>query len=114
VTQQQIQLYEVGANRVGASRLSQFAAALDVPLETLTNSTPTTPVLFAQAILARAQALRLLKAFHRIPGVRTREAILRLIESVGGGRSRRRPSRRHRIKSVGGRRSRRRPSRRHR
>jgi transcriptional regulator with XRE-family HTH domain len=89
VTQQQIQLYEVGANRVGASRLSQFAAALDVPLETLTNSTPTTPVLFAQAILARAQALRLLKAFHRIPGVRTREAILRLIESVGERQSRR-------------------------
>jgi transcriptional regulator with XRE-family HTH domain len=89
VTQQQIQLYEVGANRVGASRLIQFAAALGVPLETLTNSTPTAPDLFARARLARAQALRLLDAFHRIPSVRTREAILRLIESVGERQSRR-------------------------
>jgi transcriptional regulator with XRE-family HTH domain len=89
VTQQQIQLYEIGANGLGASRLSQIAAALGVPLETLTNSKPTAPDLFGRARLARAEALRLLDAFHRIPGVRTREAILRLIESVGERQSRR-------------------------
>jgi transcriptional regulator with XRE-family HTH domain len=93
VTQQQIQLYEVGVNRVGASRLGQFAAALGVPLETLTNSTPTGPDLSVRALLARAQALRLLDAFHRIPGIRTREAIMRLIESHGA-RQPRRPRRR--------------------
>jgi transcriptional regulator with XRE-family HTH domain len=37
VTLQQIQKYETGLNRVGASRLTQIAEALDVPLAALFN-----------------------------------------------------------------------------
>jgi transcriptional regulator with XRE-family HTH domain len=83
VTQQQIQLYEKGANCVAAGQLGQVAAALGVPLEILTDTSPTAPDLTQRALAANTQALRLLKSFQRIPSLRTREAVMLLIESVG-------------------------------
>src|SRR5215470_14427679 len=59
VTQQQIQLYEKGANGFGAGQLSQLAAALGVPLEILTDLSPTAPEGSGGALLARAQTVRL-------------------------------------------------------
>src|SRR6266481_7102226 len=41
VTFQQIQKYEKGANRVGASRLTQIADTLGVPIPTLFDGAPT-------------------------------------------------------------------------
>src|ERR1700740_1522580 len=41
VTFQQIQKYEKGANRVGASRLTQIADVLGVPIPTLFDGAPT-------------------------------------------------------------------------
>lgn len=93
VTFQQIQKYEHGANRVGASRLSQIAGALDVPLTTLFDGSSavgrTGPDLSGRELLANPHALRLVQAFHKIPGGKQRVAVLHLIESLGKGQSRR-------------------------
>ena len=43
VSFQQVQRYENGANRVGASRLTQVANALEVPLLSLFDGTTTRP-----------------------------------------------------------------------
>ena len=108
VTPQQIQKYENGANRVGASRLSQIAGALGVPLATLFDGRPSNGHwratdgraavdLDGGALLADPHALRLAQAFAEIPGNRRRAAILRLIETIGNGTSRpRRPGRERR------------------
>ena len=91
VTFQQIQKYENGANRVGASRLDQIAGALGVGLSTLFDGSKTAnredPDLSGRALLAHPHALRLVQAFDLIPG-KKRMAILRLIESVGHGHAR--------------------------
>jgi transcriptional regulator with XRE-family HTH domain len=93
VTFQQIQKYENGANRVGASRLSQLAGALGVPLGTLFDGSPAAgrsgPDLSGRELLANPHALRLVQAFHRISGGKQRLAVLHLIERIG-----KRPSRR--------------------
>ena len=96
VTFQQVQKYERGANRVGAGRLSQIAQALDVPLNNLFDGRPAAArsdtELSVGALLARPHSLRLLQAFDRIGDQRRRLAVLRLIESVGGGSTRRQRS----------------------
>jgi transcriptional regulator with XRE-family HTH domain len=100
VTFQQIQKYENGANRVGASRLSQLAGALGVPLGTLFDGSPaagrTGPDLAGRELLANPHALRLVQAFHKIPGGKQRLAVLHLIERIGKGQSRRTSSGRRR------------------
>ena len=96
VTPQQIQKYENGANRVGASRLSQIAGALAVPLATLFDGRATNgyagPDPFGHALLSDPNALRLAQAFDTIPPSRSRIAILRLVETIGNGKSGDRPS----------------------
>jgi transcriptional regulator with XRE-family HTH domain len=102
VTHQQIQKYESGANRVGASRLDQIAGALAVPLTALFHGQPTfnrqptnghaDPDLHGGALLADPHALRLAQAFDMLPANRSRIAIMRLIETIGNGRSRDRRS----------------------
>ena len=104
VTFQQVQKYEKGANRVGASRLDQIAGALGVPLATLFEGRPSNgsaaprhgrasnghapPDLDGGALLTNRHALRLAQAFDGIPGSRRRIAILRLVESLGNITSR--------------------------
>lgn len=96
VTHQQIQKYENGANRVGASRLSQIAGALSVPLAALFEGSATNGHagrdLDGGALLTDAHALRLAQAFATLRASRSRIAILRLVETIGNGRSRRRRS----------------------
>jgi transcriptional regulator with XRE-family HTH domain len=107
VTPQQIQKYENGANRVGASRLDQIAGALGVSLATLFDGRPSNghgrasnghaaPDLDGGALLTNRHALRLAQAFDEVPGTRRRTAILRLIESLGNGRSAHQPAGRRR------------------
>jgi len=92
VTFQQIQKYEKGANRVGASRLTQIAGVLGVGLPTLFEGTPTAgqavPEASARALLTHPHSLRLLQAFDRIPSDSMRNAVLQMIESIAGTRSR--------------------------
>jgi transcriptional regulator with XRE-family HTH domain len=93
VTFQQIQKYEKGANRVGASRLTQISGVLGVPLPTLFEGTPTAgqpmPDQSARALLTHPHSLRLLQAFDKITSDAMRSAVLQMIESIAGGRPRR-------------------------
>jgi transcriptional regulator with XRE-family HTH domain len=93
VTFQQIQKYEKGANRVGASRLTQIAGVLGVPLPTLFEGTPTAGQAVqdqsGRALLTHPHSLRLLQAFDKITSESMRAAVLQMIESIAGGRSRR-------------------------
>jgi transcriptional regulator with XRE-family HTH domain len=104
VTFQQIQKYENGANRVGASRLTQIAGALGVSLNTLFDGSAaagrTAPDLSGRELLAHPHALRLVQAFHKIPGGKQRIAVLHLIERIGKGRPRRGVSGRRRKRQL--------------
>jgi transcriptional regulator with XRE-family HTH domain len=81
---QQVQKYESGANRVGASRLSRIAAALGISIgELFEPSPPKSPNSKSPFhLLADRDALRVLTAFARTKDPRVRRAIARLVESV--------------------------------
>jgi len=87
VTFQQVQKYEQGTNRVGASRLNEIARVLRVPLARLFEGSDAAvgkgPDESADSLLAHPHALRLTKAFHRIARTKARLAIVHLIEAVG-------------------------------
>src|ERR1700712_1371371 len=84
VTFQQVQKYEKGINRVGASRLSRIATVLDVSIGELfespggTLADSTSPF----RLLAEPGALRLLKAYARTSDPCVRRAIIELAEST--------------------------------
>src|SRR5216684_5373196 len=65
VTFQQVQKYEKGANRVGASRLQQIADVLGVPIPTLFDGASTaadhSPLQTARSFLAKPHSLRLVQ-----------------------------------------------------
>src|SRR5262245_29744278 len=100
VTFQQVQKYENGANRVGAGRLTEIARVLDVPILALFEGSATArlggddPFEPGRALLAQPHAIRLARAFHKIPNVKTRLAIVHLIEAVAETPARRGASRR--------------------
>ncbi len=86
VTFQQVQKYEKGANRVGASRLTQIADVLGVPIPTLFEGAPsaghTPPEQSPRYLLAKPHSLRLLQGFDKIDNDATRLAVLHLVESL--------------------------------
>src|SRR3981189_3829366 len=83
VTFQQVQKYEKGANRVGASRLTQIADVLGVPIPTLFDGAPTAAQTSteptARFLLAKPHSLRLLQGFDKIDNDATRLAVLHLV-----------------------------------
>jgi transcriptional regulator with XRE-family HTH domain len=101
VTFQQVQKYEKGANRVGASRLTLIADVLQVPLPTLFDGAGTAGQVASsdatpRSLLAKPQSLRLLQAFDRVKDDGTRMALLAVIECLannGSGKEPERPSR---------------------
>ncbi|MCK1517505.1 helix-turn-helix transcriptional regulator [Bradyrhizobium sp. 190] len=84
VTFQQVQKYERGANRVGASRLSQIASVLGVSVGELFESPGAgSPGLSSPVrLLAEPGALRVLKAYARTTSPHVRLCIAKLVESV--------------------------------
>jgi transcriptional regulator with XRE-family HTH domain len=83
VSFQQVQKYEKGANRVGASRLSQIASVLGITVGELFES-PQEKIVAANSpvhLLAEPGALRVLKAYVRTNS-RIRLAIAKLVESI--------------------------------
>lgn len=84
VTFQQVQKYEKGANRVGASRLSQIASVLGISVGELFESPGdgasglNSPI----HLLAEPGALRVLKAYARTTSPRVRLSIAKLVESI--------------------------------
>ncbi len=86
VTFQQVQKYEKGANRVGASRLTLIADVLGVPISTLFDGAPTAahsaPEQSPRYLLSKPHSLRLLQDFDKIDNDATRLAVLHLVESI--------------------------------
>jgi transcriptional regulator with XRE-family HTH domain len=84
VTFQQVQKYEKGTNRIGASRLSRIAAVLGVSVGELFESpgekAGDSALLFR--LLAEPGALRVLKAYTRTSDPRVRHAIAELVEGI--------------------------------
>ncbi len=106
LTFQQVQKYERGANRVGASRLFDLSRVLDVPVsfffDDMTDDLKTqTPALIAgagelneplapfdQDPMARRETLELVRAYYRISDPQVRKRVYELakvLAEVGGG-----------------------------
>lgn len=84
VTFQQVQKYERGADRVGASRLSQIASVLGVSVgELFESSGAKSPDLNSPVrLLAEPGAMRVLEAYARTTSPRLRLRITKLVESI--------------------------------
>jgi transcriptional regulator with XRE-family HTH domain len=81
---QQVQKYEKGINRAGASRLSRIAAVLGISIGELFGS-PESKSAGSQTplgLLADRDALRVLKAFARTTDPRVRRSVALLVESI--------------------------------
>lgn len=87
ITFQQIQKYEKGTNRVGASRLAQIAKTLDVPVSYFFDGLDSSGG--ASDLLADPQVAKLLSAFKAIENEAMRRAIvdLAVVASTGAGTS---------------------------
>jgi transcriptional regulator with XRE-family HTH domain len=95
LTFQQVQKYEKGTNRIGASRLQQISQILQVPVAFFFEGAPTLhaqPEGMAEApspayvsdFLATSEGLALTKAFTRIKQPRLRRRIVDLVEEIAG------------------------------
>jgi transcriptional regulator with XRE-family HTH domain len=93
VTFQQVQKYEKGANRIGASRLQQLARVLDVPPAYFFEDAPSgepRPPGFAEDeghnhfvdFLSTSEGLQLNRAFAAIRDAKVRKKILDLVVSL--------------------------------
>ncbi len=95
LTFQQIQKYEKGANRIGASRLHQLSQILDVPMTFFFEDAPIRPGAKLQAgfseakteaflldFLSTREGLELNRAFVKIPDPKVRRKMIDLIRSL--------------------------------
>jgi transcriptional regulator with XRE-family HTH domain len=91
LTFQQVQKYEKGANRIGASRLQQISKILQIPVpfffdRALGQSGATVEIAdsdsYVNDFLATSDGLALVKAFMRIQDPKLRRAIVRLVEQM--------------------------------
>ena len=94
LTFQQVQKYEKGANRIGASRLQQIAHILQVPVAFFFEGAPNVPGFqpsgmaeapspaYVSDFLATSDGLALTKAFMRIKDAKLRRRIVDLVEQI--------------------------------
>jgi transcriptional regulator with XRE-family HTH domain len=82
VSFQQVQKYEKGVNRVGASRLQQIATALDVPVTFFYGGKPAEREVESLLFLDSAFSLRLLRAYARIKSQDVQRRMVSLMESL--------------------------------
>jgi transcriptional regulator with XRE-family HTH domain len=94
LTFQQVQKYEKGANRIGASRLQQIANILQAPVAFFFEGAPSSEAKPADGIgkvpspnyvsdfLATADGLALTKSFIRIKNPKLRRRIVDLVEQM--------------------------------
>jgi transcriptional regulator with XRE-family HTH domain len=96
VTFQQVQKYEKGANRIGASRLQQLARVLDVPPAFFfdgapANATPSPGFnedpgnAYVVDFLSTTEGLQLNRAFSAIKDAKMRRSVLELVERIAYG-----------------------------
>ncbi len=94
ITFQQIQKYEKGTNRIGASRLQHIAQVLEVPVSFFFEDAPgasaesgfaeARPAAFVTDFLTSTEGLQLNKAFVRIKDTKVRRRIVELVRAVAG------------------------------
>jgi transcriptional regulator with XRE-family HTH domain len=96
LTFQQVQKYEKGTNRIGASRVQAISNILQVPVSFFFEGAPKLPgdtsAGFQQApspayvsdFLATSDGLSLTKAFMRIKNSKLRRRIVELVEGIAG------------------------------
>ena len=95
VTFQQVQKYEKGTNRIGASRLQHISHILQVPVAFFFEGAPHVPgaaesvamhaapsPAYVADFLATSDGLSLTKAFMRIPDAKLRRRIVDLVEQI--------------------------------
>jgi transcriptional regulator with XRE-family HTH domain len=97
LTFQQVQKYEKGTNRIGASRLQQISHILQVPVAFFFEGAPHVPGIsgpgemneapspaYVADFLATSDGLSLTKAFMRIPDAKLRRRIVDLVQQIAG------------------------------
>jgi transcriptional regulator with XRE-family HTH domain len=96
LTFQQVQKYEKGANRIGASRLQQISGILQVPVSFFFEGAPAQPgdravgmeespsPAYVADFLATSDGLALTKAFTRIKDAKLRRRIVDLVSQIAG------------------------------
>lgn len=97
LTFQQIQKYERGANRMGASRLFEFSKLLDVPVSFFFDDMPedldTHEGRFAAGVLqseqdheadplAKRETLELVRAYYKVTDLKVRKSIFAMVKAV--------------------------------
>jgi transcriptional regulator with XRE-family HTH domain len=96
LTFQQVQKYEKGTNRIGASRLQQISLILQVPVSFFFEGAPPPPggaggfaeassPEYVQATLSTPDGLALIRAFSQIKSAKLRRRIVDLVEEMTGG-----------------------------
>lgn len=103
LTFQQVQKYEHGANRMGSSRLYEFAKVLDVPVSYFFEEMPSnalksrpmsgrgrkeygedaTPFAQEKDPLVKRETLELVRAYYKIRDTRSRKRIFEMVKAVG-------------------------------
>ncbi|MDP6172732.1 MAG: helix-turn-helix transcriptional regulator [Rhodospirillales bacterium] len=102
LTFQQVQKYERGANRIGASRLFDFSLVLGVPVEfffedmpsEVKDRTTTEPAVSGDNLRAELKAdpsikretLELVRAYYQIRNPTTRQDLYRLVNNLSRGK----------------------------
>jgi len=94
LTFQQVQKYEKGTNRIGASRLQQISHILRVPVTFFFEGTPNASAphgsnesQLSAAIddfVSNSDGLRLMRAFMRIDNATLRRRIVKLVQEIAG------------------------------
>jgi transcriptional regulator with XRE-family HTH domain len=98
LTFQQVQKYEKGTNRIGASRLQQISHILQVPVSFFFEGAPSTAApghhgggmaeapspAYVSDFLATSDGLSLTKSFMRIKNSKLRRRIVDLVEQIAG------------------------------
>jgi transcriptional regulator with XRE-family HTH domain len=95
LTFQQVQKYEKGTNRIGASRLQHISRILQVPISFLFEGAPEIPgqttgmgeapsPAYVADFLSTSEGLALTKAFTRIQDGKLRRRIVDLVEEISG------------------------------
>jgi transcriptional regulator with XRE-family HTH domain len=83
VTFQQVQKYEVGANRIGTGRLVRLAAILGIPIAALFDGADAAdPARSMLALIADIRAFRLAHAFAAVNDTTLRLSLVKLVEKV--------------------------------
>ena len=93
VTFQQVQKYEKGANRIGASRLQQLARVLEVPPSFFFEGAPSSAMpslgfnedpgnTYVVDFLSTSEGLQLNRAFTAIKDPRVRKSVIELVERI--------------------------------